>query len=111
MTDAEQRVLHHVRNRRLAGFKFKRQWSLGPYVVDFCCIEQRLVLEIDGGQHSLERDVKRTSILNAMGYRVVRFWNNDVLDNTDGVLTVLFAELENCPHPDPLPRAGEGDSP
>jgi adenine-specific DNA-methyltransferase len=109
MTEAEKRIWYQVRNRRLAGHKFKRQWSLGPYVVDFCCIEKRLVVEIDGGQHSPEKDSRRTADLGAMGYRVVRFWNNDVLGNLDGVLTSLLGELETHPHPGPLPQAGEGD--
>lgn len=108
MTDAELRMWHHLRGRRLGGFKFKRQWSLGPYVVDFCCIERMIVVEIDGGQHSAERDSRRTGQLDAMGYRVVRFWNNDVLSNTDGVLASLLTELDPHPRPDPLPHAGEG---
>ena len=108
MTEAEKRVWSHLRGRRLNGFKFRRQWSLGPYVADFCCIERRLVIEIDGGQHSHEKDAKRTADLNAMGYRVVRFWNNDVLCNLDGVLISLLAELSSNPHPRPLPQAGEG---
>ena len=109
MTDAETRIWHSVRDRRLGGFKFKRQWSLGPYIADFCCIERRLVLEIDGGQHSPEKDARRTAALRAMGYRVVRYWNNDGLGNLDGVLTSLLAELQTYPHPGPLPLAGEGD--
>jgi very-short-patch-repair endonuclease len=109
MTEAEKRMWYHVRRRHLGGFKFKRQWSIGPYVVDFCCIEKRLVLEIDGGQHSPEKDARRTAELHAMGYRVVRFWNNDVLGNLDGVLTSLLGEHQSHPHPGPLPLAGEGD--
>ena len=109
MTDAERRMWHHLRNRQLGGHKFKRQWSLGPYIVDFCCIERRVVVEVDGGQHAPQRDGRRTTDLNAMGYRVVRFWNNDVLENTEGVLMSLLAELGPHPHPDPLPQAGEGD--
>ena len=109
MPDAEALMWYHLRGRRLGGFKFKRQWSLGPYLADFCCIERRLVVEIDGGQHSEERDARRTAALQAMDYRVVRYWNHDVLANTDGVLTDLLAQLEAHPHPGPLPQAGEGD--
>ena len=109
MTDAERLMWYRLRGRRLGNFKFKRQWSLGRYIVDFCCIERRLVVEIDGGQHSPEGDRRRTAVLNGMGYRVVRFWNNDVLGNLDGVLTSLLEELETHPHPDPLPQAGEGE--
>ena len=97
-----------LRNRRLGGFKFKRQWTLGSCVVDFCCIEQQIVVEIDGGQHSIERDAFRTRTLNELGYAVVRYWNNEVLGNLDGVLTHLLTELQSHPHPNPLPHAGEG---
>ena len=98
-----------LRNRGLAGFKFRRQWTLGSYVVDFCCIERGLVVEIDGGQHTIEGDLPRTHALNDLGYRVIRFWNNEVLDNLEGVLSTLLLELERVPHPRPLPHAGEGD--
>ena len=65
-------------------------------------------MEIDGGQHSVEADAARSRTLGSAGYRVVRFWNNDVRDNLEGVLTSLLAELDQAPHPSPLPRAGEG---
>jgi very-short-patch-repair endonuclease len=107
MTDAERILWQEVRGRRPAGFKFKRQWTLGPSVVDFCCWEQRLVVEVDGGQHSPERDQARTEWLRREGYRVRRFWNNDIIGNLDGVLAELLAELTH-PHPNPLPQAGEG---
>jgi very-short-patch-repair endonuclease len=110
MTDAERMMWFQLRDRRLGGFKFKRQWTIGRYVVDFCCIEQHLVVEIDGGQHSEARDAGRTAALESDGYRVVRCWNNDVLENLEGVLTSLLAELQQVPHPGPLPLAGEGVS-
>jgi very-short-patch-repair endonuclease len=109
MTDAERAIWFAVRDRRLGGFKFKRQWSIGSHVADFCCIERRLVVEVDGGQHSSDRDAARTRSLNEFGYRVIRYWNNEVLGNLDGVLTHLLAELQTHPHPGPLPRAGEGE--
>lgn len=109
MTDAERALWFEVRRRRLSAFKFKHQWTLGPYVVDFCCWEQRLVIELDGGQHSPERDAARTAWLNEQGYRVIRFWNNEVLTNMDGVLQTIVRELTSHPHPDPLPQAGEGE--
>jgi len=109
MTPAERLVWYGVRDRRLGGLKFKRQWTVGRYVVDFCCLEQRLILEIDGGQHSAEADAERTRCLTDLGYRVVRFWNNEVTENIDGVLTALLAELNASPHPGPLPQAGEGE--
>jgi very-short-patch-repair endonuclease len=108
MTDAEKVMWSRLRNRRLSGFKFKRQWTIGSHVVDFCCIERRLVIEIDGGQHTPERDARRTRSLNRLGYRVVRYWNNDVLQNVHGVLTDLLAKIETHPHPGPLRPAGEG---
>lgn len=111
MTDAERIMWFRLRDRRLGGFKFKRQWTIGRYVVDFCCIEQRLIVEIDGGQHGAERDAFRTSALQGADYRVIRFWNNEVRENLEGVLTKLLEELQvphSYPHPSPLPLAGEG---
>jgi very-short-patch-repair endonuclease len=108
MTDAEQRMWLALRDRRLGCFKYKRQWTIGQHVADFCCVDRRLIVEIDGGQHGSDRDALRTAALNAQGYRVVRFWTNEVLDNLEGVLTVLLENLERTPHPNPLPQAGEG---
>jgi adenine-specific DNA-methyltransferase len=110
MTDADQALWFALRDRRLAGFKFKSQWSLGPFVADFCCLSARLVVEADGGQHDEVADAPRTAWLTAHGFRVLRFWNNDVLTNMDGVPQVILAELEKeqDPHPSPLPRTGEG---
>jgi very-short-patch-repair endonuclease len=109
-TDAEMALWLELRARRLEGFKFRRQWTLGRYVVDFCCLEKGLVVEVDGGQHSEDRDARRTAWLMGEGYRVLRFWNNDVLTNMDGVLGTILMALreEEDPHPNPLPRAGEG---
>ena len=113
-TDAEQALWRELRARRLGGHKFRRQWTIGDYVVDFCCLESGLIVEADGGQHSPERDRSRTEFLNSRGFRVLRFWNNDVLQNMDGVLEVLLAALGGergkvDPHPIPLPQAGEGE--
>ena len=114
MTDAERALWSELRGRRLQGFKFRSQWTLGRSVTDFCCIEARLVVEVDGGQHSEVADAARTAKLKARGFRVIRFWNNDVLTNIDGVLAVILEALqkreeeEEDPHPNPLPRAGEG---
>ena len=95
MTDAERKLWYHVRGARLQGFTFRRQVPLGKYVVDFLCERQRLVVELDGGQHAdrLEHDESRTQWLGAQGYSVVRFWNNDVLANIEGVLEVISREL------------------
>ena len=96
-----------LRDRRLAGFTFNRQEPIGSYYVDFVCRERRLVVEVDGGQHSDNpADRERDAHLAAFGYRVVRVWNNDVLGNIDGVLQFLKSELEKAPHPVPLPASG-----
>lgn len=81
-------------------YKFVRQYPVGPYVVDFVCREKMLVVEIDGGQHAGSRsDDKRTAFLDREGYSVIRFWNNDVLANIDGVLAVLAGHLESKGRP------------
>lgn len=108
-TDAEAALWSQLRGRRLQGYKFKRQWTLGPYIVDFCCWERRLVIEADGGQHNEAGDAGRTAWLESEGYRVIRFWNNDVLTNMDGVLVTIANALAQHPHPVPLPQAGEGE--
>jgi very-short-patch-repair endonuclease len=107
-TDAERVLWFQLRGRRLRGLKFKRQMSIDRYVVDFCCTEARLIIELDDGQHAtrISEDANRTKILEAMGYLVLRFWNNDVLQNTEGVLEEIRSTLQHRsepPHPDPLP--------
>jgi very-short-patch-repair endonuclease len=94
-TDAEIRLWSRLRRKQLAGFRFRRQHPLGSYIVDFFCPEARLIVEVDGGQHGEENahDARRTEWLEARGYRVVRFWNNEVLSNTDGVLTTILVAL------------------
>ena len=79
-TDVEQKLWLTVRNRRLDGAKFRREATIGRYIVDFLCVEAMLVVELDGGQHSEEADAERTRFLEAQGYRVLRFWNNDVVE-------------------------------
>ena len=104
----------HLRDRRLDGFKFRRQHPIGPYIVDFCCPEAWLAIELDGGQHALRRDAdaRRTEFLVAQGYRVLRFWNNEVSDNLQGVLYRIRETLSRChPHPDPLPGRERGLGP
>jgi very-short-patch-repair endonuclease len=100
MTDAERRLWRNLR-RHFLGVHFRRQVPIGPYIVDFACLGRRLVVEIDGGQHmgSAEDEI-RDQWLRERGYRVLRFWNHDVLKNTEGVLTVIASalgseELEN----------------
>ena len=116
MTDAEKRRWFALRDRRFQSFKFRRQVPIGPYVADFLSFASRLIVEVDGGQHAASRrDVKRDRWLAENDFRVVRFWNNDVLSNLEGVLTVLATELANTPHPasrlrstPPSPARGEG---
>ena len=95
MTDAERRLWSALRGRRLKGYKFRRQHPLGPPIVDFACLEHRLVVEADGGQHAdSDDDRRRTAWLERRGWRVVRFWNNDILANPGGVQEVVMQELE-----------------
>ena len=110
-TDAEQALWFRIRNRRLQGWKFRRQHEIGPYIVDFLCPDAGLIVELDGGQHGDQQiyDEHRTFQLQAMGYRVLRFWNNEVLTNIDDVLEVLLEALASPgPSPQPSPRRGEG---
>lgn len=95
LTDAERLLWSRLRRRSLMRFYFRRQVPLGPYVADFVCKQQRLIVELDGGQHAMRKDydARRTKHLNGMGYEVLRFWNNDVLDNMDGVLESILTAL------------------
>ncbi len=94
-TEAEKRLWYFLRNRQLAGYKFRRQFPIPPYIVDFICLEQRLIIELDGGQHADAEayDAARTAFLDQQGFRVLRFWNNDVLGDTSAVLADVLQEL------------------
>ncbi|NJM30874.1 MAG: endonuclease domain-containing protein [Rhizobiales bacterium] len=96
-TIAEKRLWEQLRNRQLEGFKFVRQTPLGPYIADFVCREKKLIVEVDGATHSTEaelaRDAARTSQLNALGYEVIRFDNDEVLNGLDQVLTLILQSL------------------
>ena len=93
-TCAETELWKRHRNRQLGGFKFVRQEPVGPYFVDFLCREQCLIVEIDGGQHAVsDADQKRDALMKALGYRIIRFWNNEVLENLDGVLETILGTL------------------
>lgn len=111
-TEAERLLWQGLRNDQL-GWRFRRQHPIPPYIVDFACVESRLVVEADGGQHNRggDHDV-RDAILAQGGWRVLRFWNNDILENRAGVLQVIADALgpvpESSPHPNPPPHAGEG---
>lgn len=109
-TKAEIKIWRHLKNRTLAGFKFRRQYPIGSYIVDFVCFEKMVVIEIDGGQHTeqLKEDARRTAYLKSRGFEVLRFWNNEVLANTDSVLGVILATLVNTPSSPALLPRGEG---
>ncbi|WP_166209535.1 endonuclease domain-containing protein [Cognatiluteimonas telluris] len=110
-TDAERKLWHQLRNGALMGCKFRRQHPVGPYIVDFICVEASLVIELDGSQHQgCGADAARTSFLEREGYRVLRFWNNDALMQTDSVLAIVYDVLfaTTGPHPNPSPARGSG---
>jgi len=102
MTDAEQRLWRALRRKQLANFKFRRQHPFGDYIIDFVCLEAMLAIEVDGGQHgerNLE-DAARTEHLKRAGFRVLRFWNNDVLRDSDAVTEAIWsALLQTAPPP------------
>lgn len=107
-TDAERLLWKHIRAGRFEGHKFKRQQPLGCYIVDFVCFEAMLVIELDGGQHSdrVNEDAERTRWLESQGFRALRFWNNEVIENMEGVWASIAAALS--PFPQPFPLKGEG---
>lgn len=117
-TDAERSLWNALRNRRVEGHKFRRQHPIGPYIADFVCLEARLVVELDGGQHYTHEgrlaDARRTRYLEVMGFDVLRFSDRDVLLEQEAVMSVVLERLAKrvvaCahPHPNPLPPAGEG---
>ncbi|MBI5007398.1 MAG: succinate dehydrogenase assembly factor 2 [Nitrosomonadales bacterium] len=108
MTDAESLLWYHLRGHRLCGMKFKRQQPLGDYIVDFVSFEKRLVIEVDGGQHlESEADKVRDAWLEGQGFRILRFWNNEVLGEAETVLERILQEIS--PSPPPLSREGRGE--
>jgi very-short-patch-repair endonuclease len=118
MTDAEYKLWWHLRRMPIKHTHFRRQATVGPYFADFACHDKRLIIEVDGGQHNqkdhIVADKKRTEYLDSQGYRVLRFWNNDVLTNIDGVMESIYGALcNNEERPPPLTPphrfAGEGE--
>lgn len=105
-TDVERKVWNALRAGRLMNYKFKRQVPIADFIVDFVCFEQKLIVEIDGGQHlESNKDLERDAELNVLGFRVLRFWNNEIIDNLEGVLTVILQHLQmTTPLPSPLPQ-------
>ena len=107
MTDVERMLWAKIRSHQLQGFRFRRQHPVGNYIADFVCIELKLIIELDGGQHSnqQEYDMERTQWLQTKGYKMVRFWNNDVIENLEGVLLTISTYL---PPSQPSPLKEEG---
>ncbi len=101
-TEAEYKLWYFLKGKTFGGLKFRRQYVIKPYIVDFCCLEKKLIIELDGGQHNEEKsqiyDEKRTEYLNKLGYKVLRFWDNDIFQNTDSVLEAISNSIGN-----PLP--------
>ena len=106
-TDAEERLWRRLRHWPMQGTHFRRQVPIGPYIVDFACMAAHLAIELDGSQHGLDenvvRDATRTRWLEAAGYRVIRFWNNDLVNNMDGVLESIYAAVHSSPSSEPGP--------
>ncbi len=112
MTYAERVLWRLLRDRRLSGIKFRRQQPLDQYIVDFVCFSHRLVVEVDGGQHAAidAYELRRIAHLERSGFRILRFWNNEVLENTEGVWEMIRqALIESDPSPRPSPARGEGE--
>lgn len=97
-TIAEKNLWYWLRDRRLNGYKFQRQYVMGSYITDFVCLEKKIVVEVDGGQHAenISHDENRTAYLNGRGFRVLRYWNDEVLDRMEAVLEDILAHLESC---------------
>ena len=95
-TDAERALWKHLRLRQLGGHRFRRQQPIGHYIVDFVCLEKRLVIELDGGQHpqQVDYDLTRSTWLQSQGFRILRFWNNQVLEETDAVKETILGSLQ-----------------
>jgi len=104
-TDVERLLWRLLRARQIEGLKFRRQEPIGRYIVDFVCFESKLIIEVDGGQHSIEteKDKERDEWFKSQGFKVHRFWNNEVLTNTEGVLEVIRANCLSHPPLNPLP--------
>jgi adenine-specific DNA-methyltransferase len=94
---SERFLWKHIRDRQWAGLKFRRQHPIGRYVADFCCEEEKLVVELDGGQHAnnIDRDEQRTQYIEKYGYRVVRYWNSEVLSNIESVLDDIRLNVQD----------------
>lgn len=94
-TEVEKKLWYHLRNKQLDGYKFRRQYPVGNYIADFVCVSLKIIIELDGGQYAeqLEYDKKRDKYLGKQGYKVIRFWNNDVTDHLEGILKTISLTL------------------
>jgi very-short-patch-repair endonuclease len=116
MTEAEHTLWRHLRLRQFSGYKFRRQQPIGKYIVDFVCFEKKLIIEVDGSQHAeqADYDLKRNSWLEKEGFRILRFWDNQVLNEVDGVKEMIMGELGTpsyTPHLNPPPQGGRRQGP
>jgi adenine-specific DNA-methyltransferase len=107
-SDAERVLWRHLRFWQVGGYKFRRQQPLGKYIVDFACLEEKLIIELDGGQHveQMKYDTERDARLRAQGFSVLRFWNDEVLQDSDGVKPVILKALQNTPFLNFSPQGG-----
>lgn len=111
-TDAERYLWQHLRRRQIAGHRFRRQVPVAGFIADFACLEAKVIVELDGGQHAqnVEYDEQRDRLIEAQGFRVLRFWDNQVFQETQAVLEKIMRALEvSCPHPNLPPQAEEGN--
>jgi len=107
-TEVEKLLWYRLRMWQIDGYKFRRQQPIGNYIADFVCFEKRLIVELDGGQHAVQSgyDAERDGWLRAEGFTVLRFWNNDVLKNLNGVTEKIFEALKSSPFLNPSPQGG-----
>ncbi len=110
MTDAERVLWLRLKAKQFDGLKFRRQEQIGRFIVDFVCFEKGIIVEADGGQHAAERgkDEERSQWLNSQGFTVLRFWNNDILTNPEGVMEEIRSACMEAPSPRPSPTEGRG---
>ena len=108
-TEAEKFMWRYLKSRQLEGLKFRRQEPIGNYVVDFVCYEKKIIVEIDGGQHCVERDGNRDRWLESQNFKNLRFWNTEVLKNSQGVWEVIRKNCLSCDSPSPAPPIKGGE--
>ena len=109
-TDAERYLWRHLRDRQIAGYRFRRQVPVAGFIADFACLEAKVIVELDGGQHAqhVGYDEQRDRLIEAQGFRILRFWDNQVFLETQAVLEQIMRALESpAPHPDLSPQAGD----